>query len=109
MSNSLKIEKRILFDDCSQKSFITKQLKEQLNLKVLKTKQMFIKTFASSEPTLQNLEVVEVKIADVENSSYKIINTLKLLTYKFENNISAIVNLSSTHVLKISVHESNIN
>ena len=77
MSNSLKIEKRILFDDCSQKSFITKQLKEQLNLKVLKTKQMFIKTFASSEPTLQNLEVVEVKIADVENSSYKIINTLK--------------------------------
>ena len=109
MSNSLKIEKRILFDDCSQKSFITKQLKEQLNLKVLKTKQMFIKTFASSEPTLQNLEVVEVKIADVENSSYKIINTLKLLTYKFENNISAIVNLSSTHVLRISVQESNIN
>ena len=37
---------------------------------------MFIKTFASSEPTLQNLEVVEVKIANVENSSYKIINTL---------------------------------
>ena len=51
------------------------QLQEQLNLKVLKTEQMFIKTFASSEPTLQNLEVVEVKIANVENSSYKIINT----------------------------------
>ena len=76
MSNSTKIEKRILFDNCSQKSFITKQLQEQLNLKVLKTEQMFIKTFASSEPTLQNLEVVEVKIANVENSSYKIINTL---------------------------------
>ena len=105
----MKIEKRVLFDDCSQKSFITKQLKEQLNLKVLKTKQMFIKTFASSESTLQNVEVVEVKIADVENSSYKIINTLKLLTYKFENNISATVNLSSTHVLKIFVQESNIN
>ena len=76
MSNSTKIEKRILFDNCSQKSFITKQLQEQLNLKVLKTEQMFIKTFASSEPTLQNLEVVEVKIANVENSSYKIINAL---------------------------------
>ena len=37
---------------------------------------MFIKTFASSEPTLQNIEVVEVKIDDVENSSFKIINTL---------------------------------
>ena len=68
MSDSMKIEKRILFDDCSQKSFIAKLLKEQLKLKVLKTKQMFIKT--SSEPTLLNLEVVEVKIADVENSSY---------------------------------------
>ena len=31
MTNSLKSEKRILFDNCSQKSFITKQLKEQLN------------------------------------------------------------------------------
>ena len=51
----MKIEKRILFDNCSQKSFITKQLQEQLNLKVLKTEQMFIKTFASSEPTLQKL------------------------------------------------------
>ena len=76
MSNSTKIEKHVLFDNCSQKSFIMKQLQEQLNLKVLKTEQMFIKTFASSEPTLQNLEVVEVKIANVENSSHKIINVL---------------------------------
>ena len=37
---------------------------------------MFIKTFASLESTLQNLEVVEVKIANVKNSDYKIINTL---------------------------------
>ena len=37
---------------------------------------MFIKTFASLEPTLQDLEVVEVKVANVENSNYKIINTL---------------------------------
>ena len=42
-------------------------------LKVLKTEQIFIKTFTSSESTLQNLEV-EVKIANVENSNYKIIN-----------------------------------
>ena len=27
---------------------------------------MFVKTFASSEPTLQNLEVVEVKIANID-------------------------------------------
>ena len=30
-------------------------------------------------------------------------------TYEFENNISATVNLSFTHVLKISVQESDIN
>ena len=30
-------------------------------------------------------------------------------TYEFKNNISATVNLSSTHALKISVQESNIN
>ena len=45
-------------------------------MKVLKTKQKFIKTFASTEPTLQNLEVVEVKIANVENLNYEIINAL---------------------------------
>ena len=60
--NSTKIEKRILFYNCSQKSFITKQLKEQLNLKVLKTEQIFIKTFASSEPTLQNLKIQVLKL-----------------------------------------------
>ena len=37
---------------------------------------MLIKTLASSEPTLQNLRVVEVKIAKVENTNYKIINAL---------------------------------
>ena len=143
-----------------------------------------MKTFASSEPTLQNLEVAEVKIANVENSSFKIIITLavplicnplsdqcvrieknqydhlKYLklsdssdskfncnisiligadyywdfvsgnirrgnsgpgavetilgwvlsgTYEFENSISATVNLSSIHVLKISVQENDIN
>ena len=34
----------------------------------------FIKTFASSESTLQNLEIVDVKIANVENWNYKVIN-----------------------------------
>ena len=43
---------------------------------MFKTEQMFIKTFASAEPTLQNLEVVEVKIANAKNSNYKIINAL---------------------------------
>ena len=46
----MKIEKRILFDNCSQKSFITKQLQEQLNLKVLKTEQMFIETLRHQNP-----------------------------------------------------------
>ena len=156
-----------------------KQLKEQLNLK----QQIFIKTFASSELTLQNLEVAEVKTANVENSNYKInvlvvplicmplsaqcvsiaknqyghLKYLKLSdssdskfncnvdiligadyfwefvsgnikrgnsgriaveaildwvlsgTYKFKNNISATVNLSSTQILKMSVQESDIN
>ena len=50
--------------------------KGTIKLKSFNNRTGFIKTFASSEPTLQNLEVVEVKIANVENSSYKIINTL---------------------------------
>ena len=76
MPNPLKIEKRILLFNSFQKSFITKQLKEQLHLKVLKTEQMFIKIFASGEPTLQNLEVFEVKMTNVENLNYNIINVL---------------------------------
>ena len=45
-------------------------------LKVLKTEQIFIKIFASSEPTLLNLEVIEVKKANVENLNFRIINRL---------------------------------
>ena len=37
---------------------------------------MLIKTLASSEPTLQNLRVVEVKIAKVENTNLKLLTPL---------------------------------
>ena len=47
-----------------------------VTLKVLKTEQIFIKIFASSEPTLLNLEVIEVKKANVENLNFRIINRL---------------------------------
>ena len=47
-----------------------------VTLKLLKTEQIFIKIFASSEPTLLNLEVIEVKKANVENLNFRIINRL---------------------------------
>ena len=52
---------------------------------------MFVKTFASSEPTLQNLRVVEVKIANVENSNYKIINALVVYNNSNYKIINALV------------------
>ena len=58
------------------KIFHHEAIKGTVRFKSFKAVQIFIKTFVSSEPTLQNLEVVEIKIVNDENSIDKIINAL---------------------------------
>ena len=54
---------RMLFDNCSQKSFITSELREHLKLKTIRTEVLTMKTFGNSEEKIQKLDVVNINIS----------------------------------------------
>ena len=53
---------RILFDSCSQKSFIKSDLRQRLKLKTIRTENLMIKAFGSTEEKIQTLDIVNVKM-----------------------------------------------
>jgi len=50
----------VLFDSCSQRTFVTTDIKEKLQLKSIGVENLILKTFASPEGKLQTLDVVEL-------------------------------------------------
>ena len=54
--------KGVLFDNCSQKSFVNNDVKEQLKLPVIKSENLSIKVFSSTKTNLEKLGVVQLKI-----------------------------------------------
>ena len=64
---------RLLFDNCSQKSFITSALRNRLCLPTIKRETLTVKTFASTVKDIQTLDVVNLKIKNRKNSNCNII------------------------------------
>ena len=56
---------RMVFDNCSQKSFIKSDLCERLRLKKVRTELLTMKTFGNTEEKIERLEVVNIKIASL--------------------------------------------
>ena len=56
---------RVLFDGCSQKSFVTVNVSKCLNLQSIRKERMIIKAFGSKEETMNLLDVVNVRIWDI--------------------------------------------
>ena len=67
-NNKLKSDARLLFDNCSQKSFVTKELVDKLRLKVIKREQLSVKTFGNDEEKVQTLDVVSFQVKNIKNS-----------------------------------------
>ena len=53
---------RLVFDSCSQRYYITKNLKTELLLPVINRDSLFIKTFGQSNARLRSCEIVQVGI-----------------------------------------------
>ena len=53
---------RLVFDSCSQTSYITKNLKDRLKLPVIGRESLLIKTFGESDARLRTCEIVQVGI-----------------------------------------------
>ena len=59
---------RLIFDSCSQRSYITHQLKETLNLPVIGNETLSIKTFGEMAPKLQSCEVVQFGVTTLNGT-----------------------------------------
>ena len=53
---------RLVFDSCSQRSYVTKDLKDKLKLPVIGRESLLIKTFGESDARLRTCEIVQVGI-----------------------------------------------
>ena len=62
VNSTSKGQRRVLFDNCSQKCFITNDVKKQLKLPVIKSENLSIKVFGSTKTNLEKLDVVQLKI-----------------------------------------------
>ena len=53
---------RILFDSGSQRSYITQNLREKLNLKTIRTERIILKTFGQSDSVMNEFDVVQIRV-----------------------------------------------
>jgi len=64
---------RILFDSGSQKSYLSQDLCDSLNLKPLRKERVIIKTFGDNDSSVKNLEVHQIKIKHRNRSGFCVI------------------------------------
>ena len=64
------VDTSIIFDDCSQRTFITDKLRTQLNLPCIRHDDIFLRTFGSKVAKIHRLQVVEVGIKGRNGSIY---------------------------------------
>lgn len=65
------VESRAILDSGSQRSYVTRKLKETLRLPVDHTETLCIRTFGSTEGRLEECEVVEMKLLTDDNEILK--------------------------------------
>ena len=80
VNSTSKGQRRVLFDNCSRKSFVTNDVKEQLKLLVLKSENISIKVFGSTKTNLEKFDVVQLKIQSCSSSNFKIIEAIVMPT-----------------------------
>ena len=61
-NDSSPLNTRLIFDSCSQRSFVTQAVKEKLQLPVVGRDSLLIKNFGESDATLRTCEILQVSI-----------------------------------------------
>ena len=62
----VEIRAWLIFDNCSQRSYVTSALKKELKLPVLGSQTLLLKTFGENTPKLQTCEVVQLCIQSLD-------------------------------------------
>ena len=61
-----KVQARIVFDSCSQKSYMSNRLKNSLELQPVNKQSLLVKTFGNDSPKLMSCDLVQVSITAVD-------------------------------------------
>ena len=80
VNSTSKKQRRVLFDICSQKGFVTNDVKEQLKLPVIKSENLSIKVFGSRKTNSENLDLIQIKIQSRSGSNFKITEAIVVPT-----------------------------
>nr|XP_047142821.1 uncharacterized protein LOC124817075 [Hydra vulgaris] len=75
-SNSIKKTKivaRVLFDNCSQKSFATSDVRKKLNLKTIRNEILNVKVFGESCEKPRKFDLASIKIKNIQTNHYSTI------------------------------------
>ena len=72
--SSTGVNTRVVFDNCSQRSYISERLKNVLNLPTVRTDQLIVKTFGSQSEKLTHCDLVSVCISNIEGGLFTYLN-----------------------------------
>ena len=76
VNSTSKGQRRVLFDNCSQKRFITNGVKEQKKLSVIKSENLSIKVFGGTKTNLEKFDVIQLKRQSCSSSNFKTIEAI---------------------------------
>ena len=71
---------RVLFDNCSQQTFLSERVRNKLNLPTSRKEKIMVKAFGSTEHKLQILDVVALKIQGLNSNRFNTIEALVVPT-----------------------------
>ena len=110
VNSTSKGQRRFLFDNCSQKSFVTNDVKEQLKFRVINRKNLSIKVFGSTKTNLENLYVVLLKIQSCSSSNFKIIEAIVVPTIcsPLSGQFTELAKNQYTHLNNIQLSDCNV-
>ena len=77
---NVKGQRRVSFDNCYQKSFVTNDANEQLKFSIIKSENLSVKVFGWTKTNLEKFDVVQLKIQSCSSSNFKIIEAIVVPT-----------------------------
>ena len=111
VNSTSKGQRRVLFDNCSQKSFFTNDVKEQLKLPVIKSENLSITVFGSTKTNLEKLDVVQLKIQSCSSINFKIIEAIvvPIICSPLSGQFTELAKNQYTHLNNIQLSDCNVN
>ena len=99
--SSTGVNIRVVFDNCSQRSYISELLENMLNLPNVRTDQLIIKTFGSQSEKLTLCNLVNVCISNTERGLLTYLNadTVPFICSPLSNQLITIPKIH-THIYK---------